>query len=121
MAWKKNSAEMIALLDEALRPFACRRQMMFGGPAYFVNDNMFAGLHQDNVILRLSQQDREALLSAWDEASPFEPMAGRPMREYVVLPDALYNDPVVFAGWLDRSFSYAASLPQKERTGKKKR
>ncbi len=120
MAWKKNSAELVAFLDESLRAFPCQRRMMFGCPSYFVNDNMFAGLHQDRPILRLSPQDRESILSRWDEATIFEPMAGRPMREYVVVPESLYNDAAAFQEWLDRSFSYASSLPPKASKGKKK-
>ncbi len=120
MAWKKNSAERIGLLDEAMRSFPCLRKVMFGGPAYFVNDNMFAGLCQDSVILRLSPQDREKLLSAHDGATVFEPMPGRPMKEYVVLPESLYSDSTTMLEWLDRSFHYASSLPPKVSTGKKK-
>ncbi len=119
MAWRKNSAELVGLLDEALSPIPCRRKMMFGCPAYFVNDNMFAGLHQDSVILRLSQQDRERLLSAYDEATIFEPMAGRPMKEYVALPESLYSDSTTLREWLDRSFGYASSLPPRASKGKK--
>jgi TfoX/Sxy family transcriptional regulator of competence genes len=120
MAWRKNSAEMVKVLDEALKLLPAQRRMMFGCPAYFVNDNMFAGLHQDSLILRLSEQDRQTLLSTWDEASQFEPMEGRPMREYVVLPEPLYADSQLFSEWVNRSFAYASSLPPKAPKSKKR-
>jgi TfoX/Sxy family transcriptional regulator of competence genes len=113
MAWKKNSPEMMALLDEAASTIPCRRKMMFGGVAYFANDNMFAGLHQNMVFLRLSPDDREEVLSTMDEATLFEPMEGRPMKEYVVLPESVFNDAPALHGWLERGFGFASSLPPK--------
>ena len=37
---------------------------MFGNLGAFVNGNMFMGLHEDRMILRLSDPDRE-VLTAW--------------------------------------------------------
>lgn len=64
----------------------------------------------------------------WGKASPaasegaelFAPM-GRPMREYVVLPDDVVHDPAALREWLVRSAAYAASLPPKERKPRAKR
>jgi TfoX/Sxy family transcriptional regulator of competence genes len=120
MPWKKNSAEMVQFLDAALSSLPCQRRMMFGTPAYFVNDNMFAGLHEDHFILRLSESDRKALADACDEATQFEPMPGRPMREYMVLPEELYSNPSALEEWLARSFSYVSALPPKAPKAKKK-
>lgn len=120
MDWRKSSPEMTEFLDRALTPFNSQRKQMFGFPVYFINDNMFAGLHQDDLFIRLSEQDREAILAAFDEAGPFEPMPGRPMKEYVVLPEPLLNDSSVLQEWLERSFQYVSSLPPKERKTKKK-
>jgi TfoX/Sxy family transcriptional regulator of competence genes len=113
MPWRKVPPELTAFMDGAVAPLQCQRRMMFGCPAYFVNDPMFAGVHQDSVILRLSEADRKALLAECDEAAPFEPMPGRPMREYLVVPESLCGDRTAFAGWLERSFGYARSLPPK--------
>ena len=41
---------------------------MFGSVTFFVNNNMFAGVHEDNVILRLSEADRQETFSSY---SPF--------------------------------------------------
>ncbi len=120
MPWKKVSSEMTVFLDQAMAPFRAERRQMFGCPCYFANGNMFTGLHQDDLILRLSPEDRQELLSTWDEATLFEPMEGRPMREYVVVPNALYNDPPVFTQWLERSLRYAESLSPKELKPRKK-
>jgi hypothetical protein len=34
----------------------------------------------------LAPSDREALFAQYADAAPFEPMPGRPMREYVIVP-----------------------------------
>jgi TfoX/Sxy family transcriptional regulator of competence genes len=114
MAWKKASPEMSDLLAEAVAPFPAEMRRMFGFPAYFANGNMFTGVFEDTIILRLSDQDRAELVAVYDEAAPFEPMAGRPMREYVVLPEGLLSDAAAFHDWLERSFSWASGLPPKE-------
>ena len=122
MTWRKPSAALSALLEEALSPFKCQERKMFGCPAYFVNNNMFAGVHQDNLFIRLSEEDREEVSSTYDEVVQFEPVEGRRMREYVVLPDSLCSDPDTFQKWLNRSYQYVSSLPPKEpRTKRKKK
>lgn len=118
MPWRKNSPEMLALMDEAMTSVPCRRKPMFGAVAYFAGDNMFAGLHQNMPFLRLSEEDQGRLLAEWDEASLFEPMEGRPMREYMVLPEALFGDPLLLGEWIERSFTYASSLPTGAKKGK---
>ena len=55
MAWKKVSPEMCDLLEEALAGFDKDKRQMFGCPAYFINDNWFAGVHEDNVLIRLDE------------------------------------------------------------------
>jgi hypothetical protein len=60
--------------------------MMFGCPVYFINNNMFAGLHQDNLFIRLSETDRERVFTTYEGMCPFEPMKGRTMKEYGGVP-----------------------------------
>ena len=62
---------------------------MFGCPVFFVNSNMFSGVFEDDIFIRLSEKDRKELFSKYDEAAPFEPMKGRKMKEYVVLPESI--------------------------------
>jgi len=64
-----------------------RSRQMFGSVAGFVNGNMFMGLHGSALFVRLTEEDRAELLEA-DGASVFEPMKGRPMKEYVLVPAA---------------------------------
>jgi TfoX/Sxy family transcriptional regulator of competence genes len=112
---KKSPPELVALFDAVLacEPRAERRQM-FGYPAAFANGNMATGLHQDDWMVRLDELGRAAL--AKQGARPFEPMPGRPMREYVVLPAALHADRRALAQWVKRAFDYTSALPAKKAT-----
>ncbi len=85
---------------------------MFGYSAAFVNGNMFAGLHEVGMVMRLPEKERERFLEL-DGARQFEPMPGRTMREYVVAPDALADEPRAARSWLTKAFRYASSLPAK--------
>jgi TfoX/Sxy family transcriptional regulator of competence genes len=92
---------------------------MFGQRSAFVNGNMFMGIFGQDLLLRLPEQDREAVIAAG--GSLFEPMAGRPMREYVVLPPAWLARPTTLKKWVARSLDHAEALPPKTSPPKKKK
>jgi TfoX/Sxy family transcriptional regulator of competence genes len=117
--WKKSSPELGKLLEGALVRFTCDRRMMFGSPVYMINRNMFAGVHQDNIFIRLSEADRKSILGKVTGATQFEPLKGHIMKEYITIPEALYKDAGAFEQWLKRSHAYAASLPPKASKKKK--
>ena len=85
---------------------------MFGFPAAFVNGNMFAGTFEDKIVVRVPDAERERLLTA-KRATAFEPMPGRPMKEYVVVPPAVARKRAELASWVARAFAYAEELPPK--------
>jgi TfoX/Sxy family transcriptional regulator of competence genes len=93
---------------------------MFGNLAGFVNGNMFTGVFGDTIFVRLDEGGRTELL-AIPGAEPFEPMAGRPMREYVVLPEAWRQEPERTRTWLARALEWAGELPPKEPKPRKKK
>ena len=113
MPWKKANKGLIDLLEKQMKDYRCERKMMFGSPTFFLNNNMFAGVHEDTVILRLSEEDRKELFTRYQEAKPFTPMGAHVMKEYAALPEILCRDPEVFKRWLDRSYKYAGSLSPK--------
>ncbi len=98
-------------------PLAEKRKM-FGYPCAFINGQMFAGLYQTNMILRLSAEDRLRFLEL-EDAKVFEPMPGRPMREYVVIPESMLNQENELDDWVTKAFNYAVSLPPKAPKAKK--
>jgi TfoX/Sxy family transcriptional regulator of competence genes len=80
---------------------------------------MFAGVHEDNLFIRLSERDRTEILKKYPGSKPFEPLKGRIMKEYIVVPESLYTDGKLFEEWLKRAHGYAASLPPKVKKGPK--
>jgi TfoX/Sxy family transcriptional regulator of competence genes len=111
--WRKSPPELIAAFKDALPldPRVEPRQM-FGYPCAFVGGNMFTGMHQESLIVRLSESDRAEAISRHG-ASTFEPMPGRPMREYVALPARIVASPKDLAAWMARALDYAGGLPPK--------
>lgn len=85
---------------------------MFGQLSAFVNGNMFMGIFGEDILVRLPEEDRNEVIGAGGRV--FEPMPGRPMREYVVLPDAWRNDPKQVLEWVARSLDHADELPPKQ-------
>ncbi len=92
MPWKKANRELMQLLEGSLQSYQTERKMMFGSVTFFVNNNMFAGVHEDNVILRLSEADRQEIFSNYDEVTQFTPM-GRVMKEYAALRENINPSP----------------------------
>jgi TfoX/Sxy family transcriptional regulator of competence genes len=119
--WRPSPPELVKRFEESLKPFSeIQTRKMFGYPVAFVNGHMFAGLHQDNMILRLSGDDRTGFLQQ-DGAKIFEPMPGRLMREYVVVPASMLRSAKPLDVWLKKAWTYARSLPPKaaaSRSGK---
>jgi TfoX/Sxy family transcriptional regulator of competence genes len=95
------------------------QRTMFGYPAAFLSGNMFAGVFQDTVIVRLPQELREALIE--QGGRPFEPMPGRVMKEYVVLPANTGRSPKLLHDWMDEAASYARTLPPKAAAAARKK
>jgi TfoX/Sxy family transcriptional regulator of competence genes len=120
MPWEKANTELINLLENAMKDYPCDRRPMFGSPCYFMRSNMFAGVHENTVIIRLPEDDRKEIYSRYKEVLPFTPM-GRVMKEYAALPVSICRDAAIFKCWLERSFQYASSLPPKVAKGKAKR
>ncbi len=113
MKWDKCSTELSDILAAAMAGIPAQKRMMFDCPAYFVNGNMFTGVHGSNIVLRLTESDRRQMLGQFDESTPFEPFPGRFMKEYVTVPAPVYEDGAIFQEWLDKAAKYAAALPPK--------
>jgi hypothetical protein len=109
----KSPPELVARFDElaALVPDATRRPM-FGYPSCVLRGHMFVSLFGDRLILRLGEEDRREFLERY-KTGVFEPMPGRPMKEYVVVPPSLTSERAV-EDWVTRAHNYADSLPAKK-------
>ena len=119
--WTKSPPELINLFHAVLpKDPSVEPRRMFGFDCAFVNGNMFTGLHQADLMVRLPEAEREPLL-ALPGARPFEPVKGRSMREYVVVPASMYADRRALARCVAKGLRYAASLPAKKKSPRPKR
>jgi TfoX/Sxy family transcriptional regulator of competence genes len=119
VTWTKSPQSLIDLFEKSVPSAASvSRRKMFGYPAAFANGNLFIGLHQNDFIIRLSENDRARFSAEFGERR-FEPMLGRPMREYVRLPDELLADPRRRASWIDLSLRYAEAIAPKAKSPKR--
>jgi TfoX/Sxy family transcriptional regulator of competence genes len=92
---------------------------MFGQPAAFLNGNLFFGVFGEKLFIRLSEQNCTEAKST-HRFTTFEPMPGRAMREYVVLPRTVLDDLTRSHGWVARSVEFASALPKKRAKSKGK-
>lgn len=82
------------------------RKLVFGCPACLVGGNMFFGVHETGLFVKLGPPAGEQLLL--DGGKPFEPMPGRAMGGFYVLPDGDVSD------WVRQSYDFAKTLPAKK-------
>jgi len=120
MKFEKSPPWLVELFGDALAATPGERRQMFGYPCGFLNGQLFCGLFATSMFVRLCEEDRTALL-ATEGARVFDPMGGRPMREYVVMPPALLDDAEALRQWLSRAVAYASALPPKKKRATAKR
>jgi hypothetical protein len=110
--WRKAPADLVERFGAAVAGIeGLETRKMFGYPAGFIGGNMVTGLHQESWIVRLPEDVRNEQLGAgWPQ---FEPMPGRPMREYLGLPPDVASDPDAARAWVERAADYVRSLPPK--------
>lgn len=105
---EKPNAVTVAWYDRSV-PADARavKGQMFGHPCAFVNGNMFFGTFAQTLIARLGEA------GATTERLPvFEPMKGKPWKEYVQVAPGALSDAAVLA-LARRALEYTALLPPK--------
>ncbi len=111
--WKPAPREAVAAFEASTSGLpGAEPRKMFGYSCVFAKGNMFAGLHEAGMVLRLPDEQRTEFLRL-KGARQFEPMPGRVMREYVVVPKMLLNAPRNLRPWVEKSLAYVSSLPPK--------
>jgi len=107
----KESEALLRSLLPARKEISVRP--MFGNLAAFVGGNMSIGLYGEDLFVRLSDSDRAELLEN-EGAAVFEPMKGRQMKEYVVVPRSWKREPAKIKPWVTRSVEWSSKLPAKK-------
>lgn len=110
----------LELLTDACVGLPTRVQKMFGGHGFFApNGGMFAGIvTDDEIIFKLADAEAKAALISegghpWTYAGKQKPMT---MAEWIVVPDAFYDDPEALAAWAKRAHRLAP--PKLKKAGK---
>jgi hypothetical protein len=121
MAWKKAPEALKALMEKAMAGIDAEKRTMFGFPCWFVNGNMFSGLFEDSVFVRLSPAQAEKARAAGRPFAPLTPLPGRPMKAYFVIPEELHTASPRFRALLEEAAVHAVSLPPKAKKPRKKK
>ena len=101
-SWQKVDPQLAARFDAAL-PAGAERRKMFGCPCAFVGGNMFAGLHENRLIVRLPEEAARRPCV----------IMGRTMKQYALLPDALSLSTGAMRDWIARGLAFTRTLPAK--------
>ena len=112
-SFEKSPPELVAHFEAFVGRFPeAERRKMFGYPSLFVGGNLVTGLHQTAWMVRLPEAGLTELLSL-PGARPFEPMPGRAMKGYAVLPAQVVADDAELERWVRRALDFGATLPPK--------
>jgi hypothetical protein len=96
MAAAPDPDALFAQLAEELEPFGVKKSSMFGMPCLKdPKGKAFVGLHQGELVVRLNRDTPEHAEALTVKGSHlFDPMGGRPMKDWICLP------PAAHASWL---------------------
>ncbi len=113
-SFAKSPPDLVARFGAALATFpVAQLRKTFGYPCAYVNGNMATGLHGAGWFVRVGD-DATAELLGIDGAAQFEPMPGRPMRGYTLLPASVLADDGALDLWIARALEHVATLPPKK-------
>jgi TfoX/Sxy family transcriptional regulator of competence genes len=113
MQMPKSPPALIARFDTVATDFPeATRRITFGYPCLYVGGNMVTGLFGDSWHVRVGKDDTAALL-ALPGARPFEPMPGRPMTGFTLLPESIVDDDAAVREWVGRAIAHGSTMPVK--------
>jgi TfoX/Sxy family transcriptional regulator of competence genes len=84
---------------------------MFGGLCLMLNGNMFAGVMQEDLMLRVGPERFEATL-ARPGARPMD-FTGRPMAGYIYVAASALAQTATLTNWLDEALGFVETLAPK--------
>lgn len=105
---------MLDLLDQ-IKPTGpnIEQKTVFGNQAFFMNGNMFCGLHGNQMVFRLDEAGRQRFLAENTGSKQFEPFPGKPMKEYVSASEVMLKNSELLEKWVEASTTFAKTLPPK--------
>ena len=119
MKMPKPSEQAKAAFQKLVPPDpAVTTRPMFGNLAGFVNGNMFCGLFGEDLFVRVSDDDQAKVRK--EGGKPFEPMPGRAMTGYAVVPVGWQKKPDYTRVWIVTALAWSRQLPAKDKAKAKK-
>lgn len=110
--WEKAPPELAERFSETVSALpGAQVRKMFGYPAGFVNGHLFTGIFAASWFVRLPDDARSELAAAG--GTEFSPMPGRPMREYLVMPQVMATDANAAEPWVRQALAFVSQLPPK--------
>lgn len=111
--WQKPSEQTIAIYQNIVSQLdGVEKRTMFGCPCAFVNGYMFFGVYQNQLFLRMGDEQREQLNQIIPIKS-FSPM-GKVMKAYIAIPVEISNDQEKLLNLVKNGLSIASELPLKK-------
>jgi hypothetical protein len=102
--------ELDERLSDLLSGLGTERKTMFGGTGHLLNGNMLAGVHGDDLVVRVGPAaGAEALKDP--SARPFD-ITGHPMDGWLMVEPAGVEGELL-AHWVDMAKTYVETLPPK--------
>jgi hypothetical protein len=109
----KSPPELVARFDAIAADFPeATRRLTFGYPCLYVGGNMVSGLFGSRWHVKLGPEERQAL-EALPGAAQFEPMPGRPMTGFTLMPQSVVDDDDEIHAWVGRAVRFGTTLPPK--------
>ena len=113
MQMPKSPPALIERFDAVAADFPeATRRLTFGYPCLYVGGNMVTGLFGDSWHVRVGKGDTDELLRL-PGARPFEPMPGRPMTGFTLLPETIVDDDAAIREWVGRAIAHVSTMPVK--------
>lgn len=120
--WPDMDKVLEERIDGLMASMPVRRKKMFGTSSWFMeaNEQMFAGVWADGVMVRVGQEEATGLIESGG-ADNFDPMGGRPMKEYVFVDGEKIAEDGELLDWLERGAGFASTLAAKVKKSQKKK
>ena len=111
------SPELSEFLENKIKTYGypAEKKKMFGHETFFLNGYMFSGANVRGISVHIGKEERDRALERESGVSPFEPMEGMVMKEYLLLQKPVYSSAKDLKRWLDLSSGFLLSLPQKKK------
>lgn len=112
--WKKPEQSTLDLYESISNQLTdIEKRKMFGYPCAFIKGNMFFGVFENDLFIRVSA-DHKAELMANNGFTQLAPM-GRPMKEYLVIPVEVRINNTELINLVKQSLAFASGLTPKSR------